>query len=216
MTLTSAQLLINQRISQAAVRRANAIQARLDGGLGERDLCGGALTPAEFTGVTFAAGAVVAATPAAPDPVPVASGAGARAGGKVALTPEQLLINQRISQAAVRRLNALRARIDGGLTGGDLRDGAVTAGKLPPGIIVRSASPSAPVPATTTRVAPASQGAGAGVEASVAQLRINQKISQAAVRRANDLIEKLETGFTGEDFQDGTLSGPDLGAALRG
>ncbi len=53
---------------------------------------------------------------------------------KVTLTTDQLLINQRISQAAVRRANELIARIEDGLLAGDVRDGALTALDLAPGV----------------------------------------------------------------------------------
>ncbi len=130
------------------------------------------------------------------------------------LSSAQLRINQRISQAAVRRLNGIKSRIDGGLTGGDLRDGSITAGKLAPGLTVAGAGDTPPVAASRTVVKAAGRGSGR-VTASAAQLRINQKISQAAVRRANTLIVKLETGFTGADFRDGTLGTQDLAGELR-
>jgi hypothetical protein len=54
----------------------------------------------------------------------------------VTLTTGQLLINQRISQAAVRRANELIARIEDGLLAGNVRDGTVTAVDLAPGVAV--------------------------------------------------------------------------------
>ena len=50
------------------------------------------------------------------------------------LTTDQLLINQRISQAAVRRANELIARIEDGLLASDVRDGGLTALDLAPGV----------------------------------------------------------------------------------
>ena len=92
--------------------------------------------PSGATIVTDLGGPPLAFT--APDPRPIVV-APARPGdpGDVTLTVGQLLINQRISQAAIRRLNALKARMDGGLTGGDVDDGTLTvviAGGGPTGV----------------------------------------------------------------------------------
>ena len=55
-TLTVQQLRINQRISQAAIRRLNAVEARLNSGLQARDLCGYSVGPPQLgPGITSAA-----------------------------------------------------------------------------------------------------------------------------------------------------------------
>jgi sugar lactone lactonase YvrE len=208
--LVPGQLLINQRISQAAVRRANAVQAWFDAGIETRDICGEALT-----GAAFDVGVKLAATSERPplgaaSPRPVVTKPAAEGGdARVKLTIGQLLINQRISQAAVRRTNALKARLDAGLSGGDIRDNAITLNKLE-GLTVLSATPSTTAQArTVTKLAPAGQGDGK-VTLSTRQLRINQRISQAAVRRANALIARLERGLTSSDFQRRTITAADL------
>jgi hypothetical protein len=86
----------------------------------------------------FVAGLRVLAAPP-PASAPAASAtivAPASAGdpSQITLTTTQLLINQRISQAAVRRANELMARIEDGLLGGDVRDGTLTALDLAPGV----------------------------------------------------------------------------------
>jgi hypothetical protein len=48
----------------------------------------------------------------------------------VRLTDGQVLINQRISQAAVRRVNRLVALVRGGLTGAQFQEGSIGAGAL--------------------------------------------------------------------------------------
>ncbi len=45
---------------------------------------------------------------------------------------------------------------------------------------------------------------------SVAQLLINQRISQAGVRRANDLIRRIDEGLGAEEIADGSVTGADL------
>jgi hypothetical protein len=118
-----AQLKINQRISQAALRRINEVRVRLGGQrttIKERPPGVVRLTVQQILinqRISQAAvrrvrelEALFTDEPltvlAAPDPVKRA-----RAAAQVSLTPRQLLINQRISQAAVRRINALLDRL---------------------------------------------------------------------------------------------------------
>ena len=58
------------------------------------------------------------------------------------MLPSKLLINQRIYQAAVSRLNALVARLEPGLTGAEIRPGLITAADW----CRRCARPRAPYP----------------------------------------------------------------------
>ena len=46
------------------------------------------------------------------------------------------------------------------------------------------------------------------------QLLLNQRISQAAVRQANDLIARIEDGLLGSDVRDGTVTALDLAPAV--
>ncbi|MDX6555198.1 MAG: hypothetical protein QOD86_1393 [Miltoncostaeaceae bacterium] len=216
LALTPAQLRINQRISQAAMRRANAIERWLDAGLVARDLCGGAIGAADLgPGVTTVARA--GGAPVAADPRPVADGGEPRhPPARVRLSAGQLLINQRISQSALRRLDALDRRLDDGLTDADIREGAITAGKLVAGLAIAAVDPTAAAPerpAPPERPEPA-RGRRA-VTLSLAQLRINQRIAQAAVRRANSLGDRLARGLTGADIRDGTITPAKLEPALR-
>ncbi len=52
--------------------------------------------------------------------------------GEVTLTASQLLTNPRISQAAIVRLNSVRAILQGGLSGAGILSGGVGASKLAP------------------------------------------------------------------------------------
>lgn len=130
VTLSARQLLINQRIGQAAVLRANALQNALADGLPE-----GAFRPAGIVRDSVSPGVEILATrdpgPPAP-PVPISVGSPGRGSGQVRLTAQQLVINQRIYQAAIIRLNALRARIGGRLSGADVGRGAISARQLAP------------------------------------------------------------------------------------
>ena len=213
-TLAS-QLLINQRISQAAVRRLNAIQRWLDAGLVTGDLAGGGFGPGAFgPGVSLASGAGAPPEPAAPRPLAVASGSRGSA-ADVRAPPAQLLINQRISQAAVLRANGLKARLSGRLTGGDIVDGSLTAGKLAPGIVVAGTSADERPAPSVTRVGTPRRARGARVELGRRQLLINQRISQAAVRRANELRAQIGSGLAEANFRPGSITSHALDPALR-
>jgi hypothetical protein len=215
--LEASQLLISQRIAQAAVRRANAIEGWLADGIATQDLCGNTfLAPSFGPGVALGEGGT--ATPTFADPRPIPSAASRRKGGASAVKLEaaQLLINQRISQAAVRRVNALAARLEAGLSGGDIRDGAITAEKLRKGLTVTSAASAGdPVPPSRT-ILKGRSGGGDRVTVSVRQLQINQRISQAAVRRVNALQDRLMAGLTAADFREGSIGAAKLAPELRG
>ena len=102
-TLSKKQLRINQRVSQAAIRRTNAIQAWLDAGVVGTDICGGALGPEEFSGIAYSTTGpdVVRAAPKPRSLNIAAPGAGDPS--EITLSVQQLRINQRIAAGAVRR-----------------------------------------------------------------------------------------------------------------
>jgi hypothetical protein len=169
------------------------------------------MSPSIITGPIVPPHAVEAA---APRPiVPDAPGERGDAAG-LRVSVNQLRINQRISAAAVRRANALEARLERGLTGGDLQGAVITLGKLEPGLQVVSALPGVAPAASQTILAPLGPPSGR-VRVTRKQLRINQRISQAAVRRANALVERLEAGVSGADFQDGSIATANLVDAIR-
>ena len=209
IALTTTQLAINQRIGQAAIRRLNAIEAWLNSGILTGDICGGGLGAAEFApGITTAAGPAQTLAIATPRALKIAPAAKKKA--TFTLSAAQLLINQRIYQAALRRSRGLGVRLGGMLTGGDLTDAQITTAKLALGLAISSASPSAAPPASVTVVAPRSGGNPGKVTLSAAQLAINQKIAQAGVRGANGLRARIQAGLSGANFTDGTLTAADL------
>ncbi len=120
-------------------------------------------------------------------------------GGQVQLTAAQLRINQRISQAAIRRLNALEAMIEGRPPpkAGKSRSGTVALSirqlrinqRISQAAVRRANRLEARLnghPAPTE-----GQGGGGAIRLTARQLLINQRISQAAVRRANALEERV-------------------------
>jgi hypothetical protein len=154
-------------------------------------------------------------------------GGGAAGAAGVTVGPQQLRINQRISQAAIRRLNVLVARLDGtpppasreGGSGGAARV-TVSARQL---LINQRISQAAVRRANTLAgrregilPSPTPEGSrseSARLTVSARQLLINQRISQAAVRRANALGERIPAipfpppGPTSQELDDviGTL-----------
>ncbi|MDX6554996.1 MAG: large repetitive protein [Miltoncostaeaceae bacterium] len=216
VALSAAQLRVNQRIGQAAIRRLNAVEAWLNAGIQGRDLCGGAFGAGKLSGgVASAGGLTDLAEPSLPDPRPVVMAKAGEKGSAVRLSAAQLRINQRIYQTAIRRAEALEKRLAGKLTGGDLATGALTQDKLHPRLRIVSATPADFEPARSrTRIAGPRGGAPDEVEMSAAQLRINQRIAQAAVRRANALVARLEAGLTGDAFADGSMTARNLATGV--
>jgi hypothetical protein len=139
-----------------------------------------------------------------------------RPGGPIALVDRQLLNNQRISLAAMRRLNGLAARLDGHLTGGDLVPGAVTTGKLATDIRILRADVRVPRPAPSrTVVAHADRTNGVSVRLTRRQLVVNQRIAQEAVRRANALTDVVQAGLGPRHFDERSIVAVNLGADLH-
>jgi len=204
VTLSTEQLLTNQRISQAAVLRSNGALDALDAGLPAL-----AFRTSAFGAGAFGASVPVLGTagPTTPSnargyvvPIPKKSGSG----GQVELTQEQLLINQRISQAAVLRSNAVRDRLDAGLTAAQIGAGVIAAPNLLPGLTFGTlGAASAGTPITVPK---ASGGSSGKVTLSAQQILINQRISQAAVRRSNLNIARIQAGLTQDQVAAGGIS----------
>jgi hypothetical protein len=132
----------------------------------------------------------------------------------VTLTVRQMRVNQRIAQAALRLVAAHTARHDGGLTGGDLADGALDSSRLWNGLRAYSATQAAPVSPTVTtpRRPPARPGR---VTLSAEQAFVNRRIAVEALRRVDELADRLARGLTGADFRDGSLTAADLAPGAR-
>ena len=125
--VTSGQLLINQRIYQAGLRRARALASRLDGGLTGGDVVDGSTTADRLRpGLdVMVPGAAAQVAPSRAPRVKVS-----RSSARLRATASQLRTNQRIAQAAVRDANRLITTIERGLTGGNFKDGTLTAADL--------------------------------------------------------------------------------------
>ncbi|MGE4178157.1 MAG: hypothetical protein AB7G65_20225 [Thermoleophilia bacterium] len=213
VTLTASQLLTNQRIDQAAIRRAGALEDALAAGMASANLRPGALLPPNFDASVQTAGAysgaILPAGPGVRIPVP---DAGDREGDPVSLTEEQMLINQRISQAGVHRANALLEWLDNGLAGPDIKDAGIGATSLAPGISIASASAPLPAPPSGRPSGSGGGGGGSGGEVTLSeqQLVINQRISQAAIVRLNSVRAILEGSLSGAEIRDAGIGAAEL------
>ena len=171
------------------------------------DLCGGAIV-ASVLGPGVEAGAPATARgrfSGNPRPLQIAPPT-SKTGVEFTLSAAQLRINQRIASRVVRQANALTARLNDGLSGGDLAAGAVTPETLAPTIGLVAATAGATPPPTRTALAPATTKTGVTFTLSAEQLRINQRIGQAAIRRLNAVRRRLATGLTASDLRRGTVT----------
>ena len=69
--------------------------------------------------------------------------------------------------------------------------------------------------ASVTRLR-APEGKGGTFAFTKSQLLTNQRISQAAVRRSNELIDRIRHGITPDDIRDGTITAIDLSSDAGG
>ena len=202
--LTRGQLVINQRIGQAAIRRVAAVEQRLDEGIRDRDVCGGTISSQSLVAtLTPAYGAEIALPSADPEPIITAPAGGDPT--RVRLTPQQLLINQRVYQVALLRARALAARLSGRLTGGDVDAGGLSRGRLTPGLTVSATGAAASSPPSRSNPRIPARHPGKKVTLSASQLAINQRIAQAAVRTANEAVAQIERGLVNSNFADRSI-----------
>ena len=155
-TLSVTQLRINQRISQAAIRRLNAVEARLNGGLQARDLCGYSVGPPQLGAGITSAPAAASLAPASPADPAADRGPRPQRPGRPA-DPQRHAAADQPAHRPGRHPPGRRAstnRLEAGLTGGDVRAGQVTQGKLFDRLQILAKAP-APEPAASADHDPA-------------------------------------------------------------
>jgi hypothetical protein len=81
--------------------------------------------------------------------------------------------------------------------------------KLAPGLRVSSPG-GASAPAAAVSPTAGASGTPGAIRLTAAQLAINRRIAQAAVRRMDQVVATFEHGLTGESFRDGSIGGPAL------
>lgn len=121
---TARQVLINRRISQVAVARANALAERFDDGLTGSDIADGAISSRKLVpGLRFGSIGAGPAQPRRPFSVPRLDSGSIR---PTKVTEADLIANQRRSQAAIRRLSLLISRVNEGFSAEDFRPGSLS------------------------------------------------------------------------------------------
>jgi hypothetical protein len=132
VAVSARELLATQRIAQAAIRRVDALEVRLKAGLTGGDVVDGSVGAEKLAPGVALADPAAAAPPQPPSAIPPAPRTGRPR--TVRLDPRVLLVTQRISQSAVRRADAIRARLADGLDSSDFRPGSLTAVDLSPAL----------------------------------------------------------------------------------
>ncbi len=199
-TRSARQLLIDQRISQTALRRVAAIERRL-ARLTARDLRPGGLSAEVFDASVAVSGRpdLGGSTPATNRRIAFPRAPRARAVRPLA-PAAQARVNLRIARTALRRSMALERRLAGGLTGRDVPSGAVTAAALAKGL---TAAPIASGRLTEEGPARRSTGGNLGFWRRQAD---GQRVGQEAIRRTARVTGALERGLATHHFQPGALS----------
>lgn len=214
VALTAAQARITMRIARAALRRAQAAARWLDSGVEARDLCQGGIGAGKFrAGTVPSIGDPVTRT--APGPRPVTIAEAAPEPRRLRLDARRLALDQATARDAIALVAALERRLETGLAGGDLADGAIGVVHLVPGYRPWSV-PGGPADPPTVVPRAVSSQAARRITLSATQMRINRRIALAALRRADALIDRLEDGIGPDEIRDGTLTAADLapGVAL--
>jgi hypothetical protein len=127
----------------------------------------------------------------------------------------RLRADARLVQTAMRRANALVARLDAGLTGRDIRNGAIGPAELAAGLEIDGAVAGGAAPTRSPKRTVKSGRPHAG-RLGAARLRVNQRIAQAALLRVDEIRERIASGLTGADFRPGSIGLRDLDRSLRG
>lgn len=137
------------------------------------------------------------------------------------LSRGQMLVNRRIAQAALRRVNAIEEWIDAGIVAGDLRHEGLGAAAFDPALAPSGPSAAGGIAAAAVRplgiggsaaVAEAPRG---GIPVSARDLLTTRRIAQAAVRRLTAIQARLAAGLTGGDIVDGSIGPEKLAPGLR-
>ena len=210
--LNGRTLLINRRIATAVLLREKAIRDRLKRGIGARDIENGVLYSGSFSSEVTVAGNETAASTPATSPQAIKVPKLPKAKRVPRFSRKELARNNQLNRAAILRVNALIDRLEKGLTGDDVKDGAITPSKLAPGLrfdAVGTVAQSPPTPFKAIRVPFKSLPPGRITEA---MLLADQRRAQTAIRRLNVLLAQFRDGFSVDDFAPGALSSKDVSA----
>jgi hypothetical protein len=209
--ITAAYLQTNQRTGSATVRRANAIDEWLNDGIVDRDLCGGSVGPEELHPDLTGTSGPLGPTPPSSNPRSVDIAPAKDKDTTFQASAIQMCINQRIYQTAIARANALKVRLNGRLTGGDITDAELTQGRLRQDLTITAATDTAsPPPASKTNVKKPVRRGCDRVRFTTTQAAVNRRIAIQSVVRINEVLDRLSAGLTGKNFDDGSITKADF------
>jgi hypothetical protein len=213
--ITTAYLKTNQRTGAATVRRANALDAWMNSGIVDKDLCGGSVTPADLDSNLTPTSGPLGPTPSQAEPRKVDIPPASNSNATFTANAIQMCINQRVYQAGISRANALKARLDAQLTGGDLTDGTLTQSRLRQDLLITAAvaNPTPPAASKTDVKAPTRAGCDS-VKFTTSQAAINRRIAIQSVVRANEVLDEVNGGLDDANFKDGTITKVDFAAGV--
>jgi hypothetical protein len=202
----------NQRLGIEAIRKLNAVQKWLGDGIRARDICGGALSHVKLHADLVAGTKLPAQGPKRANPRPLKLVVKKKPRGRITTRPRQFAVNQRVTAAAIRRLNALTKRMNKRLTGGDIVNGTLGRNRLVQGTAILAAKPTAnPVAKSTTDIVKP-KNRGARFTATSGQVKTNYRIARQALIRANRLYDRARRGLTAAQFKNGSISAADFAA----
>lgn len=209
--ITAAYLKTNQRTGAATVRRANALDAWMNAGIVDKDLCGGSVSPADLDSNLTPTSGPLGPTPSQAEPRKVNIPPAGSSNATFRANAIQMCINQRVYQAGISRANALRARLDSQLTGGDLTDGTLTQSRLRQDLTITAAvaNPTPPAASKTDVKAPTRAGCDS-VKFTTQQASINRRIAIQSVVRINEVLDEVNGGLDDANFKDGTITKVDF------
>jgi hypothetical protein len=205
-----------QWYARVTMERVRQMTEWLDGGIESGDVCGGSIAQSAFVGgISFADGGPTNLANA-PSPRPISfeppaapqGGTADRAGGAHARATRTIAIE------ALKRVNGLAARARGGLTGGDLEDGAIGPRELAPGARVVSA----PRGATGAAASSAPTAGPTRVSAFVptgASAAKDLRVARAGLIRSSRLFQDLRSGLGPDAFAARSLGTEDLSVSVR-
>ena len=181
----------------------------------DNDLCGGSLAPQDLGPNLTATSGPLGPNPPEASPRKVDIPDATPSNATFSANAIQMCINQRIYQAGIARANALKARLAGELTGGDLTDATLTQGRLRQDLTITAAAlnPSPPAASKTDVKKPTRAGCET-VKFTTQQAAINRRIAIASVVRINEALDEIAGGLTGENFKDATITKTDFAAGV--
>lgn len=205
-----------QWYARVTMQRVAAMTAWLDAGIEPGDICGGTFGQAAFvSGVTLADGGPGGrASPPSPRSFALKSPPAPKSGTGAPASPALARSTRAISIEALKRTNALAARVRGGLTGGDLRAGSIGARELANGVRVEAAS-SAAKSVEASRAPETSPTQVTSFTPSPGSAARDLRVARASLVRSSELFRDLRHGLGPGAFAPASVGTDSLSGSVR-